>query len=135
MTATAFAAAAEALAGTRFRLHGRDPATGLDCLGLIVAAMATSGRIVSLPGSFGLRRRGLGNADEVAAGLGLVAMTGPIVAGDVLLMLCSPVQPHLAVALAGGRVVHAHAGLGRVVVGPCDPAWTLARHWRFSPLP
>lgn len=130
-----FAAAAQALAGTRFRLHGRDPATGLDCVGLIVAAMAATGRRATLPCHYSLRRRDLGDVDAMAAGLGLGSVSGMAAPGDVLLVLCSPVQPHLAVALAGGRVVHAHAGLGRIVVGPRDPAWTIARHWRFSPLP
>ncbi|MBB4860043.1 cell wall-associated NlpC family hydrolase [Novosphingobium chloroacetimidivorans] len=133
MIGTEFAKAAEALAGTRFRLHGRDPATGLDCLGLVVAALAATGRSVALPRPFGLRRLGLAAADEVAASLGLAVVTGETIAGDVLLAQCSPIQPHLAVALASGRIVHAHAGLGRVVVGSGDPTWTIARHWRFPP--
>ncbi len=33
------AAAALNLIGTPFRLHGRDPATGLDCVGLVAEAM------------------------------------------------------------------------------------------------
>ena len=33
MSAQALAEAAAALVGSRFRLHGRDPATGLDCIG------------------------------------------------------------------------------------------------------
>ena len=35
-----FARAAEALAGARFRLHGRDRSTGLDCVGLVGLALA-----------------------------------------------------------------------------------------------
>lgn len=131
MTGAQFAATAEALAGTRFRLHGRDPHTGLDCLGLIAAALASNGRAAALPVGYTLRRRGLDEADTLAGTLGLGLARGKLAAGDLLLALCSPVQPHLVVALGGERIVHAHAGLGRVVVDTCDPAWTIVRHWRF----
>ena len=40
MSGAALAAAAESLVGTRFRLHGRDPDTGLDCVGLLAASLA-----------------------------------------------------------------------------------------------
>ncbi len=43
-TREAFAEAAESLVGIRFRLFGRDPAYGLDCVGLVAAALARSGR-------------------------------------------------------------------------------------------
>jgi cell wall-associated NlpC family hydrolase len=38
------ATAAETLVGSRFRLHGRDPETGLDCVGVVAAAMAAIGQ-------------------------------------------------------------------------------------------
>ena len=40
---TALARAAAGCLGVRFRLHGRDPATGLDCLGLLGAALVATG--------------------------------------------------------------------------------------------
>ncbi|MGB3625580.1 MAG: hypothetical protein WA989_07125, partial [Henriciella sp.] len=40
----AFAGAARALIGTPFRLHGRDPASGIDCVGLVHCALLAIGR-------------------------------------------------------------------------------------------
>ena len=45
MSGEALAEAAVAFAGTRFRLHGRDPETGLDCIGLLAAALTRIGRV------------------------------------------------------------------------------------------
>ena len=39
----AIAAAARALVGVPFRLQGRDPVLGLDCVGLVGAAMRAAG--------------------------------------------------------------------------------------------
>ena len=40
----ALAEAALGLLGVPFRLHGRDPATGLDCVGLVAEALRRAGR-------------------------------------------------------------------------------------------
>ena len=50
-----FARAAEALAGARFRLHGRDRSTGLDCVGLVGLALADIGMPVQFPAGYRLR--------------------------------------------------------------------------------
>ena len=57
MTGAKLARAAMALVGCRFRLHGRDPASGLDCVGVLHAALASCGRSVSLPDTYTLRLR------------------------------------------------------------------------------
>ena len=44
----AIAAAARALVGVPFRLQGRDPALGLDCVGLVGAAMRAAARRATL---------------------------------------------------------------------------------------
>ena len=44
MSGEALACAAESYIGARFRLHGRDPVTGFDCLGLVLVAMRDIGR-------------------------------------------------------------------------------------------
>jgi hypothetical protein len=49
------AAAALNLIGTPFRLHGRDPARGLDCVGLVAEAMRRAGFHPVPPGGYGLR--------------------------------------------------------------------------------
>lgn len=112
----AAAAAARALVGARFRLHGRDPATGLDCVG--VAACALGGEA---PGDYAMRT---GDADRAAswiaaAGLARVAEGRP---GDVVLMRSGPAQLHLGVLTEGG-MVHADAQLRRVVERPGPPGW------------
>lgn len=113
---TAAAEAARALVGAPFRLHGRDPATGLDCVG--VAACALGG---AAPRDYAVRT---GDADRAAtwiaaAGLARVAEGRP---GDVVLMRTGPGQLHLGVLTASG-MVHADAALRRVVERPGPPAW------------
>jgi cell wall-associated NlpC family hydrolase len=49
------AAAALALVGTPFRLHGRDPLTGLDCVGLAACALTMAGLTTQPPRRYALR--------------------------------------------------------------------------------
>jgi len=112
------------LVGVPFRLHGRDPATGLDCVG--VAALAFGVRAV--PRGYSVRTA---DADGVAA---LIAAAGlrPVVraarAGDLVLLRSGPAQCHLAVMTDGG-FVHADAGAGRVVETPGAPRWPVLGVW------
>lgn len=127
----ALARAAEALAGTRFRLHGRDPATGLDCIGLLAAALAAIGRAAPLPTGYALRSHRLPALDGIAAACGLAEAQGALRPGDVMMLRVGPCQHHLAIAARGGGLVHAHAGLRRVVVMPGPPGWPVLRRWRL----
>lgn len=140
----ALAAAAAALVGCRFRLHGRDPATGLDCIGLVGAALAALGRPVLLPTGYGLRPGRLAATGPFRAALaarhGLHPAAGAIRPGEVWLLRPGPAQLHLAVvAPAATALVEAHAGLGRVVLTPLardpltDPA--LLGRWLLASLP
>ncbi|MET1755024.1 hypothetical protein ABVV53_06060 [Novosphingobium sp. RD2P27] len=131
MSAFELAAAAEALVGVPFRLHGRDPNCGVDCLGVLAAALARIGRSASLPASHTLRRRGEVDAEAVARDAGLVRAAGVLARGDMLLVRCSATQLHLLIAVNASRFVHAHAGLGRVVIGARDPGWPVVGHWRL----
>ena len=123
------AEAALAAVGARFRLHGRDPATGLDCVGLVAWSLAAGGYAGAVP--TGYRLRG-GDATAVAglldAGLVRVAEAA---AGDVLLMRTGPGQLHLGVWVTIG-LVHADAGLGRVVMRPGAVAWPVLGCWRVG---
>ena len=128
-------AAALALVGTLFRLHGRDPASGLDCVGLAALAVQRAGVTCGpVPDRYALR-----GSDEAvlrewlrAAGLCEVDRWHT---GDVLLSAMGGGQWHV---LIGGRgkadrrdaVIHAHAGLRRVVIMPGDPPGELAGCWR-----
>jgi len=126
------AAAALALVGTPFRLHGRDPATGLDCVGLLAAALAGSGRPVQLPCDYRLRNRSIASLLDLARSAGFEAVAEPIEAGDVLLVRTGPAQHHLLIATPGQGFVHAYAGLRRVVVTPGPLAWPAEYHWRLA---
>ncbi len=121
--------AAQALVGTPFRLHGRDPARGLDCLGLIGAALARCGSPITLPTGYALR--GAHQAMlPLAQAAGLGAIDGQYRAGDVLLVQAGPAQAHLLI-LTGDGFIHAHAGLRRVVHTPGALPWTVLAGWRL----
>jgi hypothetical protein len=115
--------AAAALVGTPFRLHGRDPATGLDCIGVLVAALSRIGRPPSLPNGYALRSRTVPDFAAIAARLGMVRAETATEPGDVILARTSPCQVHLLIAARGTGFVHAHAGLRRVVLSPGLLAW------------
>lgn len=124
------AAAAKALAGTRFRLHGRDPATGLDCVGLVACALGDSGTAVTAPNGYRLHNRDIAQWLTFARMAGLHPVNGRCLPGDILLVTPGPWQHHLVVASGGEEFVHAHAGLDRVVVTPGPLPWPVLRHWR-----
>lgn len=117
--------AARRLVGSSFRLHGRSPETGLDCVGVV--ALAAN---LPAPTGYGLRT---GDADRVAAlldGAGLiqVSVDEP---GCVVLMRVGPGQLHLGVRTKAG-MVHADAGLRRVVERPGRPEWEIVGLWQRS---
>lgn len=132
MTADRLACAAQALEGTCFRLFGRDRETGLDCIGLVGAALAACGRPVLYPRGYRLRNADIAPWLGFARENGLRPVAGPIVRGDILLIKPGPAQQHLLVALGGDRFVHAHAGLRRVVVQQLTFPQTLRAHWRLD---
>lgn len=128
------AEAALALLGCPFRLHGRDPATGLDCVGLVVAALAASGGNPVAPTGYGLRNLDIEQWLPLAGRSGLAAASGPPIAGDVILIALANCQHHLAIAADAETVVHAHAGLRCVVRQPADPTWNVQARWRATSL-
>lgn len=126
----ALAAAAERFVGVPFRLHGRDPERGLDCIGLALVALEAIGRRARVP-AYRLRMREIDGLVAAASGAGLVEASGPVKPGDVLLVRPGPAQHHLAIAASGGGLVHAHAGLRRVVLTPAPLPWAEERRWRL----
>jgi len=133
MTGEELAQAAKGLIGSPFRLHGRDPATGLDCIGLLQAAMAAAGRPLVLPNGYTLRQR----QPPDLAGIARICGFSRIVpreteAGDVIMLRPSACQVHLAIATGGHAFVHAHAGLGKVALSPLLPPWPVISHWRLD---
>ncbi len=134
MTGADFAAAAEALVGTRFRLHGRDPASGLDCIGVLAVSLAACGRKVALPNHYALRAHRLPDLHNIVEGCGFIAVEGEIAPGDILMVRIGSCQFHVLIAVTFGRFVHAHAGLRRVVCGELPEDWAIVGHWRLTPL-
>lgn len=130
VTGDDLARAALALVGAPFRLHGRDPMTGLDCVGVVEAACRACGCHAVLPRDYTLRSRRTAAPAAHAARLGLAPATEPIEPGDVVMVRIGACQHHLAIAAAPGRFVHAHAGLRRIVAGPLP--WPLTGHWRLQ---
>ncbi len=132
MSGLALATAAEALVGTRFRLHGRDPASGLDCIGVFAAAMAGIGRPLAVPNGYAMRLRDIAEFRPLAPTFGFEEITGAVRPGDVLMFAVGPVQFHLGImGRSSGGLVHAHAGLRRVVIGSAGSDWRPAGHWRL----
>lgn len=133
MTGAELADAAEALVGARFRLHGRVPATGLDCVGVVAAALAARGGPVHAPRGYGLRNRSLAPLLGLAGANGFAPTAAPMAAGDLVLVRPGPGQHHLLIATGPDRYVHAHAGLRRVVTQPGPLPWPIERRWRLMP--
>lgn len=130
MTGGDIAQAAADLVGTRFRLHGRDPATGLDCIGLFAAAMAHCGRPVVLPTGYSLRLNNIDAWLPDPAEFGFVNVSDLFQPGDVVMLSLGAAQFHLAIAAPQAGWIHAHAGLRRVVHAPQRPVGRIVHHWR-----
>ena len=123
------AAAALAVVGTRYRVQGRDPAYGLDCVGLAGLALRAGGCADAVPGDYALRG---GTAAVVLALIDRDALrrVDEALAGDLMLFAAGPGQFHVAIRTAGG-FVHADAMLRRVVERPGDAPWPMIAAWRL----
>lgn len=130
------AAEALALVGVPFRLHGRDPRTGLDCVGLAMTAFGRTGLLAIEPPSYQLRGTSRERAETILRRAGLVRADAETV-GDLILAESGPMQLHLMIcagtgagAGSGACYVHAHAGLGRVVLMPGPISVPVLGLWR-----
>lgn len=132
MSGQRLARAAARLVGVPFRLHGRDPATGLDCIGLLEAALRAMGRDVTFPTGYPLRLSRLEGWLPDAAACGFTTAKTPAKPGDVVMIEPGPAQFHLAIGAFDGGWIHAHAGLRRVVHEPNLPAGAIVHHWRLK---
>lgn len=123
-------AAARAALGVRFRLHGRDVASGLDCVGLAALAMRAEGFEGRVPLGYALRTGDAEAARQAIDAAGLMPATDAR-PGDLLLVAAGPGQLHLAIAAEDG-VVHADAQLRRVVERPGAIPWPVIGRWRMT---
>ena len=124
------AARARALVGVRFRSQGRDPQTGLDCVGL--AAIAAEVPPERVPRDYTLRGEHLAAIEATLDRAGFQRRDGlQAGAGDVAVMKVGPAQLHLAVLIDNG-FVHADARLRRVVERPAPLPWPMLSVWRAN---
>lgn len=129
--AMCLANAARHLAGSPFRLHGRDPGTGLDCIGVLAAALKDAGMPAPLPTGYSLRSRSIAGLEFIAVQCGFGPVCGEMEAGDVILARPNACQFHLLIALEQDSFVHAHAGIGRVILSAWPQDWRIASHFRL----
>ncbi len=124
------ARAAREMIGAPFRLHGRVPETGLDCVGLCLAALRAAGHDAPAPSHYTLRGARAAHAAHLlrAAGLVPAGVAGP---GDLLVARSGPLQLHLMIA-DEACLIHAHAGLGRVVEMPAPGPWPILSRWAVA---
>lgn len=123
-------AGARRAVGSRFRLQGRDPALGLDCVGLVAVALAADGHPGRVPADYALRSGDVAKAEALlrAAGLVLIVEGEP---GDVVLLRPGASQLHLAILSEDG-VIHADAMLRRVVERPGALPFPVVGTWRWQ---
>ncbi|WP_439532103.1 peptidoglycan endopeptidase [Polymorphobacter sp.] len=127
----AIVSAARGCLGTRFRRQGRVVGLGLDCVGVVaIAARAAGLRVGPLP-AYDQSADNLALLERVLRDSGCMAVSRErAVSGDMAVIAPAAGRLHLGVLTPCG-IVHAHAGLGRVVEGPLDPAWAWVGAWRF----
>ncbi|WP_447760259.1 NlpC/P60 family protein [Sphingopyxis panaciterrae] len=122
--------AARAMVGVRFRPQGSDPHTGLDCVGLVWAAYLAAGRRLVRPRGYPLRGWSHAQVEAGLAAAGFVPVGAAARDGDVALIALDAGQFHLGL-LGADRMVHAHAGLRRVVETPIDDGLREVVRWRL----
>jgi hypothetical protein len=115
---------ARACVGVRFRPHGRAPGEGLDCVGLV----AFANRLQHAPTGYALHG---GTEDRLVRELRLAGFRSArsMRSGDTLVLHAGFEQLHLGV-WTGTTLIHADAGLRRVVERPGLPSWPIAGIWR-----
>lgn len=126
--ARAILARAQALVGTRFRPQGRSAATGLDCVGLILASFDLATQSVRR----NYRHPGLELATVMAEMPPALRRVAPSQRrdGDLLLLGVATNQIHFAVQSPIG-FIHADAGIGWVTEVPGPPSWPVLAVYRL----
>lgn len=121
-----FGQRARALVGTRFRPQGRDPQTGVDCVGLVLSTFRIAPDVVRR----NYRLRG-DHRDEIEGELAAHfrrVRSNPRT-GDLMLLAVASDQLHFGIITDLG-FVHADARIGRVVETPGKPQWPVLGTFR-----
>lgn len=125
------AAAARALAGTRYRREGRSH-SGVDCLGLVLLAMAGAGRALPPDAADHANGRSVPAIEARLRTLRFAAVEpGARRAGDIVLTAPAAGQLHFLIVTDAGAV-EAHAGLRRVVERPWRSDEPVLSVWRAA---
>lgn len=128
MNGEEIAARARSYVGVRFRPQGRDPTTGLDCVGTAAAAAGVPTERVR--SDYAMRGESLAAIEHELCDLGCQPMAGSAPApGDIVVCEAGPQQFHLLI-FTGAGFVHADAGLRMVVERPCPIPWPVLGVWR-----
>lgn len=117
--------------GVPYRLHGRNPAFGLDCVGLVAHSLSESGGILPVIPPYGLRNSRYGFVTNLAQNAGFEAVTDDFRCGDFLCAIPGPAQLHLLIVLGPKLLVHADAGRRQVVRIMAPLPWPVMHHFRF----
>ena len=116
-------ARARALVGTRFVAQGRDPAIGLDCVGLALHAYAIKAAGVSDDYRLSGAHRGAILAFAKARFRRVPILRRRV--GDLLLLRPGAAQWHLGIWIGDG-LIHADIVSRKVVERPGPPDWPVA---------
>lgn len=133
MTGEDVVAVARQALGAPFRVQGRDPSIGLDCVGLLVYVARTFNLShqdkVSYSLSADMSRLPMELEQSSLRRLGCEDRRS----GDVLLFQLRPGHWHVGIASPVG-MIHAHLGLRRVVEHRLDAEWlsALVAVYRFN---
>jgi cell wall-associated NlpC family hydrolase len=119
------------LVGAKFRPQGRNPLTGLDCVGVVLWVFGIPQDLVRRD----YRLRGAYRAEIEIAMQRWFSPIDPhqLGAGDVALFTIRESQSHLAIS-CGRSLIHADASLRRVVEVPMPVRWPLIAAFRSRSL-
>lgn len=121
-----YAKRARTLVGTRFRAQGRGEG-GLDCVGVVLATFDIP--VDAVRRDYRLSANDLPEVEHALRVYFRKVGRSGRKPGDLLLLRTGAWQPHLAVLTDSG-IVHAHAGLRRVVETPGPAQWPVVAAYR-----
>jgi cell wall-associated NlpC family hydrolase len=127
--------AARACVGTPFRLQGRDPALGLDCIGLVVVAARAAGLVVPDAQDY-LMTDDPQRLDDALASSPFTPVNGDALqAGDIVRLETAGLPLHLGI-VSPETLIHADLRFRRVVEHGFDASWRsrLVSAWRLTTL-
>ena len=120
-------ARARSVVGVRFRPQGRDPSTGLDCVGVVTRAFAIPAETCAR--DYRMRGEHLRQMHRELSKRFCRVGDGCRAAADILICAVRADQMHLVIE-CDGSFIHADAGLRRVVETPGEPPWPIVATFR-----